>query len=42
MTRDEELKALREKLAGREGRAGFQANVEAIKKRIAELEQADG
>jgi hypothetical protein len=33
-----ELEALKRKLAAREGKAGFTANVEAIKQRIAELE----
>ncbi|NYD88745.1 hypothetical protein [Sphingomonas melonis] len=42
MTRDEELKALREKLDARRGRVGLADNVRAIEQRIAELEAADG
>lgn len=38
MTRDEELKVLREKLAARKDKAGFRDNVKAIEQRIAELE----
>lgn len=38
MTRDEELRDLRTKLAARERRKGFAENVKAIKARIAELE----
>lgn len=41
MTRDEELAALRAKLAAREGRPGYGENVKAIKARIAELEGAE-
>jgi len=37
----DELTALRTKLAAREGRAGFKANVIEIKARIAELEGVD-
>ena len=33
-----ELEALKRKLAAREGVAGYEANCEAIRKRIAELE----
>lgn len=36
-----ELEQLREKLAAREGKPGFKQNVEALKKRIAELEDAE-
>jgi hypothetical protein len=39
MTRDEELAALRAKLAAREGRTGLAENVREIKARIAELER---
>jgi hypothetical protein len=35
-----ELDVLKRKLAAREGRAGYKDNVEAIKRRIAELEAA--
>ena len=38
MTREEELKALREKLAKRRDRPGYAENVKAIEQRIAELE----
>lgn len=38
MSKDEELRELRVKLAAREGRKGFAENVKAIKARIAELE----
>lgn len=38
MTRDEELTALRAKLAARRDRPGYAANVKAIEARIAELE----
>lgn len=38
MNRDEELKALRDKLRDREGIAGFKDNADAIKRRIAERE----
>lgn len=38
MTRDEELADLKAKLRARENKAGFKANVDAIKARIAELE----
>lgn len=34
----DELETLKRKLAAREGRPGLTANVEAIKRRIAELE----
>ena len=33
-----ELEGLKRKLAAREGKAGYAANVEALKARIAELE----
>jgi hypothetical protein len=39
MTRDEELKLLREKLEVRRGRVGLSDNVRAIEQRIAELEK---
>ncbi|WP_268794979.1 MULTISPECIES: hypothetical protein [unclassified Sphingomonas] len=42
MNREQELAALREKLAARQDRPGFAANVEAIKQRIAELEAQNG
>jgi len=44
MTREERLAELRAKLQAREGRPGTAANVEALKARIASLEQeiADG
>jgi predicted DNA-binding WGR domain protein len=38
MTRDEELAALRTKLAARKNRPGYAENVKAIEARIAELE----
>lgn len=38
LSKDQELAALREKLAAREGRPGLSENVAAIKARIAELE----
>lgn len=38
MTREQELEALRAKLAARKDRQGFAANVRAIERRIAELE----
>lgn len=41
MTPAEELEALKAKLAVREGKAGLAANVEAIKARIKELENAN-
>lgn len=38
-----ELETLKRKLAARENKPGFKANVEALKKRIAELEsEANG
>lgn len=37
-----ELEDLRRKLAAREGRSGYRANVEALKQRIAELETQNG
>ena len=40
MTPAQELAALRAKLAARERVLGFSENVEALKARIAELEQA--
>lgn len=42
MSRDEELKLLREKLEARRGRIGFADNVAEIEARIAELEGQDG
>ena len=36
---DEELELRRKQLASREGRPGFKANVESLKRRIAELEE---
>lgn len=39
MDREQELAALRAKLAAREGRSGLTENVRAIKDRIAELER---
>jgi hypothetical protein len=41
MTRDEELAALRDKLARRRNRPGYGENVKAIEARIAELEAPD-
>lgn len=38
MTRDEELAALKAKLAARKDRPGYGDNVKAIERRIAELE----
>lgn len=38
MSAAEEIAALKAKLKAREGRPGFGANVEEIKRRIAELE----
>lgn len=38
MSGEEELEALRRKLAAREDRPGLAANVEHLKRRIAELE----
>jgi hypothetical protein len=38
MTKQEELATLRRKLAAREGFHGLEANVRALKARIAELE----
>ncbi len=38
MTPQEELAQVREMLAAREGKAGYNENVKAIKARIAELE----
>jgi hypothetical protein len=42
MTREEELAALKVKLAARRGRPGYAANVKAIEQRIAELEAQTG
>lgn len=42
MDRQQELAALREKLAARRDRPGFAANVKAIEQRIAELEAEGG
>lgn len=42
MTREEELVALRAKLAARRDRPGYAANVRAIEQRIAELESQNG
>jgi len=42
MTRDEEIAALEARLKAREGRPGFKANVEAIRKRLAELKEGAG
>jgi len=39
--RTERLAALKEMLAAREGQPGFEANVEAIKAQIAELESGE-
>jgi hypothetical protein len=39
MDREQELAALRAKLAAREGRPGLTENVRAIKDRIADLER---
>ena len=39
MNRDDELKALREKLEARRGRSGLAQNVRDIEQRIAELER---
>ncbi len=41
MTRDEELAALKAKLAARKDRRGFASNVKAIEARIAELEASE-
>ena len=41
MSRDEELAALRAKLARRRDRPGYGENVKAIEARIAELEAQD-
>ena len=38
MTREEELAALKAKLAAREGRPGYGPNVAELKERIAQLE----
>lgn len=38
MTRDEEIAGLDRRIAAREGQSGFKANVEALKRRKAELE----
>lgn len=38
----EELAALKAKMKAREGKPGFKTNVEALRKRIAELEGSDG
>ena len=37
-----ELESLKAKLAARENKPGYRANVEALKQRIAELEAANG
>jgi hypothetical protein len=42
MTPQEELEQRRRELAAREGRPGYKANVEALKRRIAELEAENG
>lgn len=41
MTREEELDALKARLAKRRNRAGYADNVKAIEARIAELEAAE-
>lgn len=41
MTREEELAELRAKLKARQDRPGYTANVKAIERRIAELEEAE-
>lgn len=41
MTRDEEIAALKQKLAARENKPGWAKNCEAIRRRIAELEAAE-
>ncbi len=41
MTREEQIADLRRKLAARQGRPGFGANVKALEGRIAQLEQAE-
>lgn len=41
MTRDEELAALKAKLAARRNRPGYAENVKAIEARIAELENGE-
>lgn len=41
MSREDDLKALREKLDARRGRPGLSENVRAIEQRIAELEAQD-
>lgn len=41
MTREEELAALKAKLAARRNRPGFADNVKAIEQRIAELEKGE-
>ncbi len=40
MTREEQIADLKRKLAAREGRPGFGANVKALQQRLAELEGA--
>lgn len=42
MTREEEIAALKAKLKAREDRPGFNANVEALRLRIAQLEAENG
>lgn len=42
MTSEQELADLKAKLRARENKAGFKANVEAIKARITELEAQNG
>jgi hypothetical protein len=42
MTPQEELKLRKEQLRNRQGKAGYAANVEALKARIAELEAQIG
>lgn len=39
MTPEEELELRRKQLSSRENKPGFKANVEALKRRIAELEE---
>ena len=38
MTREQEIAALKAKIAARENTSGFKQNVEALKARLAELE----
>jgi hypothetical protein len=42
MTREEEIAALKAKLAARKNRPGYANNAAAIEQRIAELEADDG